>query len=156
MVHAIDISPRLQTSGVPRRKGLYTMPTLATLINMTMILAHQLAASSLKLECSPLIAARPFFAHQIGDAAATLLAQVADVQLLSRQGYFSKLEALAVLSSARKSGTELTALLRSASLRGYVTEEETAPLVALADETVACLLAVKMALRETAVRGRAA
>ena len=121
-----------------------------------MILARQLAALTLDVEHSPLIAVRPFFAHQIGDAAATLLAQAADVQVLARQDYCSKPEALSALSSARKSGSELKSLLRSATLRGYLTGAETAPLVALADEALACLLAMKLALRETALRRTAA
>lgn len=131
------------------------MQSVTVLTDMTMVLAHELSASTLELERSPLVAARPYFAHQIGDAAASLLAEVADVQLLARQGYFSKLEALAVLGTARTSATELKSLLRAATLRGYLTGDQTAPLMTRADEVVACVLAMKGTLRATALRGAA-
>lgn len=123
------------------------MNNVAALIELTMASSHALSEGSLQLEQRPGIASRRFFRDQMGNTAAAVLTQVAAAQELSRSGYFSRLEALALLHGARKSAGQLKELLRAAESRRYADLHELGKVSEKCDETVAMLLASTVALR---------
>ncbi len=132
------------------------MNNIAALIQLTLASSHALSEGTLRLEQRPGIASRRFFRDQMGNTAASVLTQVAAAQELSRSGYFSRLEALALLQGARKSAGELKMLLKTASGRRYADERELGTVCEKCDETMAMLMASTVTLRGETMAGTAA